>query len=324
MFVQGKVKDFACKFTIMIRPTVEKLHTLRGHSDCVYTLAHGRNDYEFFSAAGDGFVVLWDLRSPENGRLIAKVSASIYALHFDKATNELIIGQNYEGIQIVNVQEMKVIGSVKITSAAIFDIQRIGNDIFVATGDGVMIVVDRQTMAVRKHIKASDKSARTMAISEETQQLAVGYSDNQIRLFDLQNFEPKALIKGHENSVFTLQFPLHNSDLISAGRDATFKVWDGNNNYQVKHSVVAHMFAINHLDFSPDNKHFVTCSMDKSIKIWDAQNYKLLKVIDKSRHAGHGTSVNRLLWTNYQNQVISASDDRTLSVWQINFPSANN
>jgi hypothetical protein len=45
----------------------------------------------------------------------------------------------------------------------------------------------------------------------------------------------------------------------------------------------------------------------------------LLKVIDKSRHAGHGTSVNKLLWTPFNDQLISASDDRTLSVWQIIF-----
>ena len=31
--------------------------------------------------------------------------------------------------------------------------------------------------------------------------------------------------------------------------------------------------------------------------------FKLLKVIDKSRHAGHGTSVNKLLWTDYQDQL---------------------
>jgi WD40 repeat protein len=59
--------------------------------------------------------------------------------------------------------------------------------------------------------------------------------------------------------------------------------------------------------------------MDKSIKVWDAEEYKLLKVIDKSRHAGHGTSVNKLLWTPFNDQLISASDDRTLSVWQIIF-----
>ena len=59
--------------------------------------------------------------------------------------------------------------------------------------------------------------------------------------------------------------------------------------------------------------------MDKSIKVWDAEALKLLKVIDRSRHAGHGTSVNKVLWTNYNDQLLSASDDRTISVWNINF-----
>ena len=107
--------------------------------------------------------------------------------------------------------------------------------------------------------------------------------------------------------------------LLSGARDARLKMWDTSANYAQASEVVAHMFAINHLAFSPDSKHFVTCSMDKSIKVWDAQSLKLLKVIDRSRHAGHGTSVNKVLWTGFHNQLLSASDDRTISVWNINF-----
>jgi WD40 repeat protein len=55
------------------------------------------------------------------------------------------------------------------------------------------------------------------------------------------------------------------------------------------------------------------------VKIWDAESFKLFKVIDRARHAGHGTSVNKLLWTKYDNQIVSASDDRTISIWKINF-----
>jgi WD40 repeat protein len=44
---------------------------------------------------------------------------------------------------------------------------------------------------------------------------------------------------------------------------------------------------------------------------------QLLKVIDKARHAGHGTSVNKLWWSSFNNQLISASDDRSISVWEI-------
>jgi WD40 repeat protein len=119
--------------------------------------------------------------------------------------------------------------------------------------------------------------------------------------------------------VFTLRYTPDNQFLISGSRDARLKAWDVMSGYGQAAEVVAHLFAINHVEFSPDGKHFVTCSMDKSIKVWDAEELKLLKVIDRARHAGHGTSVNKLLWTGYNNQLISASDDRTISLWQIIF-----
>ncbi|HRG79495.1 MAG TPA: WD40 repeat domain-containing protein, partial [Cyclobacteriaceae bacterium] len=97
------------------------------------------------------------------------------------------------------------------------------------------------------------------------------------------------------------------------------KVWDVKSGYKQAAEVAAHLFAINNLVFSPSGEYFATASMDKSIKIWKADELKLLKVIDKGRHAGHGTSVNKLLWTSFNDQLISASDDRTISVWDIKF-----
>ena len=94
------------------------------------------------------------------------------------------------------------------------------------------------------------------------------------------------------------------------------KFWESET-YTLVENIVAHMYAINFLSFKEDGKYLVTCSMDKSIKVWDAQNYKLMKVIDKARNAGHGTSINKVLWSTYSGQVISISDDRTISIWQI-------
>jgi WD40 repeat protein len=65
--------------------------------------------------------------------------------------------------------------------------------------------------------------------------------------------------------------------------------------------------------------YFATCSMDKTVKIWDAKTFRLLKVIDRARHAGHGTSVNKLFWPARVNSLVSCSDDRTISVWDLNF-----
>jgi WD repeat-containing protein 61 len=79
------------------------------------------------------------------------------------------------------------------------------------------------------------------------------------------------------------------------------------------------MYAINYLAFREDGRYFVTCSMDKSIKVWETENFKLLKVIDKARYAGHGTSINKVLWSSYNQNIISISDDRKISIWDLEF-----
>ncbi|MEQ8241228.1 MAG: WD40 repeat domain-containing protein [Cyclobacteriaceae bacterium] len=296
---------------------VEKSHTYKGHSDCLYTL-ESIDSQSFISGGGDGMIVKWDVENPDNGELIVKIPASVYALSFEPNRKILVVGQNFSGIHLIDVEHKKEIRSVELTKSQIFDIQTTEHFILVATGDGEIIILNWDLQIVNRQ-KLSTKSARSIAISIERQQFAIGYSDHMIRIFDISNFKLIKELEAHANSVFTLQYHPELPVLLSAGRDARIKFWDLDRDFELLEEIVAHMFTINHLTFSPDNQHFVSCSMDKSIKIWDARSFKLLKVIDKARHAGHGTSVNKLLWLSYQAQLLSCSDDRTISQWNINF-----
>ncbi|GAB4002487.1 hypothetical protein GCM10028807_61170 [Spirosoma daeguense] len=296
---------------------VEKIDTFGGHRDCVYTLVEGPSDNQFFSAGGDGQVVCWTLSRPDLGELVASVPASVYALAYQVNTGLLWVGQNYEGLHLIDPIQKKEVNSIKLTSAAIFDIKLYKNDAFVALADGVVAVLDANQLIVRKHLKASNQSARSVAVNPVEREFAVGYSDNVVRIFDLETYELKRTLTNHTNSVFTVAYSPDFRFLITAGRDAHFKVWAVENKYELQQDVVAHMFAINHLAFNQDGTLFATASMDKSIKIWDTETYRLLKVVDRARHAGHGTSVNKLLWAGQPEQLISASDDRTISVWKL-------
>ena len=89
------------------------------------------------------------------------------------------------------------------------------------------------------------------------------------------------------------------------------------NNYEGVFSEPGHWFTINEIVFSPDGKFTATASRDKTIKIWDANSFKLLKVIDAVRGGGHINSVNTLLWSKYNNWLISGSDDRSIIIWEI-------
>ena len=293
---------------------VSKYHTYTGHKDCLYTLER-IDDSRFVSSGADGMVVLWDLKDLSSGRMIAKIPSSCYALRYLPEKNQLIVGQNFEGIHIISLEEKREIGSLKLGDAAIFDIQVDGSDAFIATGDGQLYQIDLDQLTVVKRLAPSYQSARTISLTEEY--LIVGFSDNFVRVFDRgHDLHLVTEFEAHSISVFSTQVDHDRGLLITGSRDAHVKAWTLGS-WEEKKDVVAHMYAINHIAYSLDNRHFVTCSMDKSIKVWDAETFRLLKVIDKARHAGHGTSVNKLLWMPYQNFLVSCSDDRSIAVWDI-------
>lgn len=263
-------------------------------------------------------IVQWTLGTSD-GEAIAQLGTSVYALRYDPVSGLLLAGRNFDGIQVLDWRARKSLKSLQLTQAAIFDIAVNGNVVLVAGGDGVVSVVDLAHMRVVTTLRHSSQSARCMALRPGANEVAVGYSDQRIRVFDLETFALKKEYEAHTNSVFSLRYSMDGSLLLSGSRDARLKAWNAEKDYVLDREVVAHLFAINDIRFSPDGKHFVTCSMDKSVKVWRTEDLTLLKVIDKARHAGHGTSVNKVLWSPVTHQVVSASDDRTISVWDVIF-----
>lgn len=296
--------------------SVEKVGVFSGHKDCVYSVLSDKNETHFYSAAGDGMIVKWNIEKPDEGELMAKVPHSVYAMHYLESENQLIIGQNFEGIHLIDLVEKKELKSLKITESYIFDISVFENVILVACGNGEVHIIDFQMFTKITTLSFSEKSARCLVVHPHLKELAIGYSDNKIRIVNLKDFSLLQTIDAHSISVFSLCYSPDYKHLVSGSRDAHIKFWDCWNHYYESESIVAHMYAVNHVVYSPDNQFFATCSMDKSIKIWDANTNKLLKVIDKSRHAGHATSVNKLAWLN-SDLLLSCSDDKKISLWKI-------
>ena len=292
---------------------IKKVITYNGHSDAVYTLEKGVEPHLFYSAGGDGNIVEWNLDKTESGRLIAKVQASVYSMCFVPERHLLIIAQNYEGIHLVDVLSNKEVGSLQFTESAIFDMKVVGDLLLVATGEGKLVVIDLPKLKVLHEVEVCDQKLRDILITQDNYCL-VASSDGFVRKYQLPSFELVTEVQAHDNSVFAL---LQKKNIVVSGsRDARLKFWH-TNDLSLDESINAHMYAINDIVQRQDGAYLATASMDKTIKIWDYAKRKLIKVIDKARHKGHLSSVNKLLWLEYKDFLISCSDDRSIGVWHI-------
>lgn len=302
---------------------IKKIAHLKGHKGGIFSLTKGKENHLFLSGAGDGWIVEWDLTKPKDGRLIAQAEdtqtsgrASVFSLA--EKNNWILAGNMNGGLHWIFPTEISQNKNVLPHQKGIFDIQFVNNQMFTIGGKGMLTKWSMDEQRAIESIQLSPKSLRKMAFSKKRNELAVGASDGNIYILDVENFSIKNTIEAaHENSVFALSYSPDGKYLWSGGRDAHLKIWDLEKNYEQIFSEPAHWFTINEIVFSPDGKFAATASRDKTIKIWDTENFKLLKVIDTVRNGGHINSVNTLLWSDYNNWLISGSDDRSIIIWEI-------
>ncbi|MVN77364.1 WD40 repeat domain-containing protein [Hymenobacter sp. HMF4947] len=302
------------------RPTAHRLGTLAGHRDAVYALAGRAGSDQVFSGSADGMVVAWNAANPaQDGELLARVENSVYALHELPTRGLLLLGHNFQGVQAIDLQSKTLAYATALPPVAIFDLvySESRQRLYCALADGTLAVLRGLDFRLEHLLRLSQKSLRCLALHEGRGELAVGSSDWQTYILDLDSLAIKTTLCDATNSVFTVAYSPDGAALLAGGRDAHLRRYAVAENYALADAVVAHMYTINHVAFSADGLYMATCSLDKSIKLWDAASLALLRVLDKARASGHGTSVNKVVWPGGQHRLVSCSDDRSLAVWQV-------
>ncbi len=307
-------------FAASPRPNAHRLGTLAGHRDAVYALAGRPDSDQVFSGSADGMVVAWNAADPsQDGQLLAQVEKSVYALRELPRRGLLLLGNNFNGVQAIDLQTCTLAYATALPPVAIFDMvySESRQRLYCALADGTLAVLRGQDFRLENLLRLSAKSLRCLALHEGRGELAVGSSDWRTYLLDLDSLALKTTLTEATNSVFSVAYSPDGRHLLAAGRDAHLRRYDAAAGYALTDAVVAHMYTINHVAFSGDGQYLATCSLDKSIKLWDAASLTLLRVLDKTRAAGHGTSVNKVVWPGGQHRLVSCSDDRSLAVWQV-------
>lgn len=150
--------------------------------------------------------------------------------------------------------------------------------------------------------------------SPDSQVLATGGGDKEIRIWDVNTLTTSVELKAHKSWVQTLSWSPDGQYLISGSKDGIIAVWVHSNYTNFKPTLYkAHNNYVSHACWEPlhvnlNCDRFVTASKDNSLKVWNTRNGLLFSL------SGHTSGVTCVKWggTGF---IFSSSQDRTIIVW---------
>ena len=300
--------------------TIELISELTGLDGSVYSLEKAATSDRIFSGSNDQLVVEWGLDAMQPLRAVASLPSRSYALKYLADLNMLLVGNYSGGMHVIDLNTAKEIHLFQLHQKTIFNIEldEERNRVVSLSADGSYAVWQLPDFQLLHHRTLTPLKVRCVAFRNGWNEMAIGCGDGTIRIINTDTFEQLARLEGHDTdfSVNALAYTPNGKQLISGGRDARLAFWDLASGYELLYKIPAHNFAIYSIVFHPTKPIYATGSMDKTIRIWEVGKMRPLKTIDLS-NGGHRNSVNKLLWSDFNDYLISTGDDRTIKVWKV-------
>ncbi|KAF9124187.1 U3 small nucleolar RNA-associated protein 13 [Mortierella sp. 14UC] len=254
------------------------------------------SDKDMFYTAGDaGVIRIWDLRS---GELIAKQKE-------EQGSKSGISDVLY------NTTSQQLVSITSDQNIMFFDIEK-------------------DLKRVKQIVGYNDEIIDVAYIGEEESHLAVAANSEQIRVFNLKEFESD-LIYGHTDIVICLDRNTDGTLLASGSKDNTAKVWtldleneDADERYKCIGTCVGHTEAIGAVALTRKTDGLLlTGSQDRTIKCWDLSTADLDEPDENLRFKSHYTiqahekDINTIDIAPNDKVFATGSQDKLAKIWNL-------
>jgi WD40 repeat protein len=150
-----------------------------------------------------------------------------------------------------------------------------------------------------------------LAISPDSQLVALSGGGYQVLILDLKTAEPVNELSGKHSSWITgLVWSNDNSRIATSSADGKLVIWEARSG-QAEQILNAHLGWVNALDWSPDGKAIATGGDDLKVKIWDPNTGEIMQTLN-----GHLGSVYGVAWSPDGKRLASAAVDERVTIWE--------
>jgi len=157
------------------------------------------------------------------------------------------------------------------------------------------------------HLLTGHDAMQSAAAAPDGQQIAVGYRDGSIHLFDILVGRTVRNLVGHSDGVRSIAYSPDGRHLISGSNDKTARVFETATG-KVVH-VIATADRISFVRFSTDGQKMAVASFDKSVRLWSLSLGEILNL------RGHDEQVVRVDFSADGRFLASGDASGTIILW---------
>ncbi len=225
--------------------------------------------------------------------------------------------------------------------------------IVTAHHDGILRMWDANTGSLIQELPGHTSRVWSVSWNGNGSRIASAGHDRTVKIWDAATGEELYSLDGHRQTVFTIDWKPNGAQLATGDREGVVIVWDGETG-RLLHRQTAHRAQVNCVRWSPDGSQLASTSNDMNVILWDTTSYKPFKRLATNTGAvvsvdwnadathprlatasdnskvkiwdlntgrvaltlgGHRAPVASVRWSKDDKQLVSASWDGTLRIW---------
>jgi len=202
--------------------------TFTEHTQAVWDVAfHDCGDF-IVSASMDHTVKMWDLTSQRCRQTLRGHVDSVNSVCFQPYANNIATCSGDKTVSLWDARTglcmQTFYGHMNACNSVAFNNR--GDCVVSTDADGVVKLWDIRMVHERLHINSGEHAVNQAKFDPSGTMLAVGSDEGVVKLFNCEEEGKLAgVLRGHTDSVQSLCFDTEGTMMLSAGSDATFRMW---------------------------------------------------------------------------------------------------
>jgi WD40 repeat protein len=306
------------------------LRSLVGHQEGVMSLALSPDEKLLFSGEGkqvsrhsqpDYTIRVWEIGSFQTIHILKGHEADIKAIAIDPDSGLLISGSSDGTIIFWDLSNFSIVKRLRCHSDSIdaLDVLHRRSIALSGSSDGTIKIWNLKDTSVLHTITGHKGRISSLAISSDTRLVASAGSDYVINIWDTNSWKILRSLRGHKETIWSLHFLKDNRQLLSSAgfyykeprpEDATIRIWDIFNG---SHRIInGHTVLVSSARTLLEDKVIVSSDGAGNIAVWEFSTGKKIACIK-----GHSEMINALVSTKDSHRLFSASDDKSIKIWDL-------